>query len=60
MNDLEIMMEIMNEAPTLWRTIIDPHCCRNLVEFASAIKYYKESLENTSFQGLSSSSSLDR
>jgi len=51
MNDSESMMEIMNGAPTFWRTIIDPHRCRNLVEFASAIKYYEESLENTLFQG---------
>ena len=60
MNDSEIMMEMMNGAPAFWRTIIDPHRCRNLVEFASAIKYYEESLENTPFQGSSSSSSLDR
>ena len=59
MNNSEIMMEIMNGAPTFWGTIIDPHCCWNLVEFAAAIKYYEESLENTPFQGLSSSSSLD-
>ena len=45
MSDSELMMEVMNNAPKFWTTILDPHRCRNLSEFTAAIKYHEEALQ---------------
>ena len=58
MSDSEIIMEVMNSAPAFWSTIIDPHRCRDLIEFSAAIKYHEVSLEHSPFS--SGDSSLDR
>jgi hypothetical protein len=58
MSDSEIIMEVMNSAPAFWSTIIDPHRCRDLIEFSAAIKYHEVSLEHSPFG--SGDSSMDR
>ncbi|KIJ51022.1 hypothetical protein M422DRAFT_158736, partial [Sphaerobolus stellatus SS14] len=44
LTDSEIMMEVMDGAPSSWTTIIDPHRCSDLVDFASALKYHETDL----------------
>lgn len=48
-SDSEIMMEVMEGAPKFWATILDPHRCKNLIEFAEAIKYHEDALQTTQF-----------
>ena len=58
MSDSEVIMEIMNNAPKFWTTIVDPHRCKDLSEFAAAIKYHEESLCEEVFSR--DGSSIDR
>jgi hypothetical protein len=46
LTDSELIMEIMNGAPTYWHTVIDAHRCADAVEFQSTIKYHEESLSH--------------
>lgn len=44
MSDSEIIMEVMNSAPTNWSTILTPHLYSNVVEFQAALKYHEDIL----------------
>lgn len=46
-SDAEIMMEIMEGAPRFWATVLDPHRCKDLVEFSAAIKYHEDVLSHS-------------
>ncbi|KAF7972995.1 hypothetical protein HWV62_16488 [Athelia sp. TMB] len=47
--DTECIQMIMNEAPSSWSPIIQPHTCRNIVEFINAVKYHENHLADASF-----------
>ena len=57
LSDSELIMEVMNGAPSYWHTVIDAQKCSTAVEFQSAIKYHEESLFHPPF---TSGDSLER
>ena len=57
LSDSELIMEVMNGAPSFWHTVIDAHRCESSVEFQSAIKYHEETLSQPP---LTSSDSIER
>ena len=51
MTDSELIMEIMNGAPSSWVNILNPHFYNTLVEFQEAVKYHEESLMRMELDG---------
>ena len=49
LNDSELIMEVMNGAPSFRHTVIDTHRCASAMEFQTAIKYHEESLLHNPF-----------
>ncbi len=48
MQDSEIIMEVMNSAPSSWTSILTTHLYTSLVEFQAAIRYHEEALLRSS------------
>ncbi len=44
LSDSELIMEIMNGAPTSWNTILTTHLYGSAVEFQSAVKFHENLL----------------
>jgi hypothetical protein len=44
MTESELILEIMNGAPTSWINVLNPNLYDSLVEFQGAIKYHEENL----------------
>ncbi len=48
LSDSELIMEIMNGAPTSWNTILTTHLYSSVIEFQSAIKFHENLLMSLS------------
>ncbi|KLO04897.1 hypothetical protein SCHPADRAFT_806800, partial [Schizopora paradoxa] len=44
LNDSQMIMEVLTNAPSAWVTIVTPHFCRTVVEFQAALKFHEEAL----------------
>ncbi|KAF8139138.1 hypothetical protein K438DRAFT_1533132, partial [Mycena galopus ATCC 62051] len=44
MDDSEIILEVMDGAPSTWNTILTTQMYRNIVEFQAAIRYHEDAL----------------
>ena len=46
--DAELITEILDGAPVIWNTILNPHQFRTITDLQNAIRYYEETLSQLS------------